>query len=314
MSGSWMLAVVGAALLACVAALVLFTYWNTRRAERLAPAIGRFIEIDGARLHYQDRGQGPAIVLVHGLGGNLRNFYRLVEALSDTHRVIAVDRPGSGYSTAAPGVHPGLHGQAALVARFIHRLALDRPVLVGHSLGGALALALALDHPGSVRALVLVAPLTQVLHSPPESLRTLDLRKPWLRWLVAWLVVAPFGRLSQRRILDTVYAPEAAPPGFQVDGGGVLGLRPHAFIHACRDMLQVAAEMHAMPPRYASLDLPVVVVFGRQDPVLDPRTHGERFAAAVPAARLHLIDGGHMIPITAVETVARHIRTAITRP
>src|SRR5882762_689756 len=137
---------IGAGTASLVVGLALFTVLVARRAETLAPPIGRFIEVDGARLHYLDRGTGPVVVLVHGLGGNLRNFYGLVYKLAAGCRVVAVDRPGSGYSTVS-GEHPTLSAQATIIARFLHRLGLDRPLLVGHSLGGALALALALDHP-----------------------------------------------------------------------------------------------------------------------------------------------------------------------
>ena len=122
-----------------------------RDAERKVPADGGFIEVDGARLHYIDRGSGPAIVMVHGLGGQIRNFtYALSELLESEHRLIVVDRPGSGYSAAKPGTTPDIRAQGRLVARLIDRLGLEKPLIVGHSLGGAVALAAALAAPGKI--------------------------------------------------------------------------------------------------------------------------------------------------------------------
>jgi len=304
---------IGAGLALLIVGLVLFTALTARQAEALAPPSGRFVEVDGARLHYLDRGSGPVVVLVHGLAGNLRNFNGLVDKLAATCRVVAVDRPGSGYSTMMSGSHLTLHAQATVIVRFIQRLGLSRPLLVGHSLGGALSLALALDHPDSVRALVLISTLSQVEHAPPAIFKSLDIRSPTLRWLIAWTLMAPLGKLAHQTALKAVFAPEMVPKSFDVDSGGTLGLRPDSFIAASKDMVTVSDELAAMTPRYPSLSIPVDVIFGRQDPILDYRTHGERLVAALPNATLHVIEGGHMIPVTAPDQIANWIRQAAKR-
>jgi pimeloyl-ACP methyl ester carboxylesterase len=298
---------VGAGVAALVAGLVLFTALNARRAQAASPPVGRFIEVAGVRLHYLDRGMGPAVVLVHGLAGNLRNFYELTDRLASSCRVIAVDRPGSGYSKVLSGGHLALRAQAAIIARFIAELRLDRPILVGHSLGGALALALARDHPDSVRALVLISSLSQLETRAPAIFRALEIRSAALRWLVAWTLMAPLGKLAHRASLEALFAPEPVPPRFDAESGGGLALRPRNFIAASKDMVTVADEIAAMIPSYPRLTISVQVIFGRQDPILDYRTHGERLAAALPNSRLHLIDGGHMIPVTAADQLASWI-------
>src|SRR5229473_2561629 len=84
--------------------LVIFTAVTARRVEAALPPRGRFIEIAGARIHYLDKSSGPAIVILHGLGGQMGNFtYALLERLTGEFRVILMDRPGSGYSTRARG-------------------------------------------------------------------------------------------------------------------------------------------------------------------------------------------------------------------
>jgi pimeloyl-ACP methyl ester carboxylesterase len=288
----------------------LFTALTARQAEALAPPIGRFLEVDGARLHYVDRGTGPAVVLVHGLGGNLRNFYAVVDRLAATCRVVAVDRPGSGYSTMISGAHPALRAQATLIARFCGKLGLDRALLVGHSFGGALSLALALEHPDRLGALVLISTLSQVQRERPAIFKALDIHSPFLRWLIAWTVMAPLGKLAHHATLEAVFAPETVPNGFDAESGAGLGLRPGSFIAASKDMITVSDELAIMTPRYPSLALPVDVIFGRQDPILNYRAHGERLVAALPNARLHLIDGGHMIPITVPDQIVHLIRQA----
>jgi pimeloyl-ACP methyl ester carboxylesterase len=122
--------------------------------------------------------------------------------------------------------------------------------------------------------------------------------------------MAPLGKLAHRATLEQVFTPEPVPENFDVDSGGTLGLRPESFIAASKDMIRVADDLAVMTPLYASLTLPVSVIFGREDPILDYRAHGERLAAVVPNATLHLIDGAHMIPITAADRVADLIRQA----
>jgi pimeloyl-ACP methyl ester carboxylesterase len=142
------LLVVVALLAGGLGGLVIFTAITARRVETALPARGQFIEVAGARIHYLDKGSGPSIVILHGLGGQMGNFtYALLERLTDEFRVILMDRPGSGYSRRAPGATGRLTEQAAIVAEFIRKLGLERPLLVGHSLGGAIALGVALDHP-----------------------------------------------------------------------------------------------------------------------------------------------------------------------
>ena len=122
----------------------LWLAWSTRRiarqAERAVPPAGRFIEIDGERIHFIERGAGRPVLLIHGLGGTLHHMRRpLMEGFGDGFRLVALDRPGSGYSTRAAGRDGRLSEQARLIARFIEELGLERPLLVGHSLGGAIA-------------------------------------------------------------------------------------------------------------------------------------------------------------------------------
>src|SRR3981081_1474337 len=81
------------------AGLVLFAMYIRRRVEAAVPALGRFVQVGDSRLHIVERGSGPTLVLVHGLGAQLRNFYALVEHLAPNFHVICVDGPGCGYST-----------------------------------------------------------------------------------------------------------------------------------------------------------------------------------------------------------------------
>lgn len=302
-------AVAGAAALG--AGLALFSQFAGKRAEAQVPADGKFLDVDGARLHYVDIGEGPAIVLIHGLGGQLRNFtYALTDRLPG-HRLIAIDRPRSGYSTVA-GEEPGLKAQADFIAAAIRKLELERPVLVGHSLGGAISLSLALDHPGLVSALALIAPLTQPQAEPPAAFKGLAAggASKVSRTLVANLLAVPLGTLTAKQTTAAVFAPEPVPDDFAVKGGGMLALRPANVYAAIFEMQAAADEMAAIVARYGELQLPVSILYAREDNILDYRRNGEQTAGEITGCRLELTDGGHMLPITQPELTAAFIGRA----
>ena len=303
---------IGAGVAAVGAGLALFSQWQGRRAEAAVPPDGRFVDVGGARLHYVDIGEGPAIVMVHGLGGQLRNFtYALADRLPN-HRLIIIDRPRSGYSSAPKGVEPGIKEQADLIAGAIDALGLKRPLLVGHSLGGAVSLSLALDHPGLVSALALIAPLTQPQLEVPAAFKRLAANgaSRASRYVFANLIGVPLGTLTGPMTLKQVFAPEPAPEDFGTRGGGALTLRPGNLSAALFEMSVASAEMETITPRYGELQLPVSILFAREDHVLDHATHGEKTVAEITGARLELTDGGHMLPVTQPELTAAFIERA----
>lgn len=292
---------------AAVGALALFAAWNRRRVERLVPPDGGFVEVDGVRLHCLDRGTGPAIVMIHGLGGQMRNFsHGLLDRLAADHRVILIDRPGSGYSQAI-GAN-AVRAQAAVIAKLLDRLDVERPLIVGHSLGGAVALALALDHPALVGGLALIAPLTQTIEDVPPAFRGLAIRSRVLRRAAAWTIATPATLLAGARGRDLIFAPDPVPADFATRGGGALVTRPGTFESASADMAAANIDLPEMMRRYPTLRMPLGILYGRGDRILDPVLHGERLAAAVPGAELTLIEGGHMIPVTKPDDVAAWIR------
>jgi len=264
--------------------------------------IGTFIDLSTERLHFLDCGAGPPVLLIHGLAGNLRYFsYGLMQPLAKRFRVIAVDRPGCGYSSRKAGAAQGLHAQADAIAELMRGLGLESAVVVGHSLGGAVALALAQRHPQRVAALALIAPLTSLQEEVPAAFRALAITRGWLRRVVGWTLATPGTIARSPRTIRLVFGPEAAPRDFAIRGGGLLVLRPVNFIAASTDLNSVPGDLALLQTGYASLAMPVHVLFGRQDRILNWRTHGEEWVARVPGARLTLIAGGHMLPVTQVQ-------------
>jgi pimeloyl-ACP methyl ester carboxylesterase len=294
------------ALLAVVAGLAGFSAWITWRVERSLPPRGQFVAVGGDRIHYVTRGEGSPIVFVHGLNGQLDNFsYLDMDALAAKHRVVVLDRPGSGYSTRGPASRATLSAQAVTVAAFIRALGLDKPVVVGHSLGGAVALALALNHPELISGAALIAPLSHHQDEAPPPLRRLAIRSALIRWLVAHTVAVPLTVRHGETISRIVFGPDDAPLDFPEKGGGLLALRSSSFYGASTDLAAAQEDLAGMEARYPELAVPVAVIFGRQDPILDATAHGEALAAKSPRVALTLVDGGHMLPVTMPGRITR---------
>ena len=287
-------------LIIVIAGLAVFSSYVANKVEKALPPQGKFVDIGGDRIHYVEQGSGPAIVIVHGLAGQLLNFaYLPMQELARSHCVILIDRPGAGYSTRGAQSSAAIFSQAATVAGFIDALKLDKPMLVGHSLGGALALAVALNHPQSVSRLALIAPLTHAETDPPAAFRGLAIPSALMRRVISHTLAIPLSIKTGAKVLEVVFGPEPVPKDFRVKGGGLLGLRPRSFYAASTDMLAISADMPTMERRYAALRLPIDVLYGRQDRVLSYRRHGEALKQKIPHATLKLVDGGHMLPVTA---------------
>jgi len=295
------------------AALALLTLRTVRRVEAALPPAGRFVDVPGARLHVVERGHGPALLLVHGLGGQLGNFtYALVDELAHDFHVVAVDRPGSGYSARGPKASASLSAQADALAALIETLALDRAIVVGHSLGGTIALALAQRHPERVAALALVAPLTRP-SDVPAALRGLRIVQPWLCRLIAWTLAIPILIAKREYLLALVFRPEAVPRDYAMRGGALLALRPSHFVAACADLGAIPESLPAIVQGCGAMRLPVSILYGRSDNVLSPLRQGETLRSLLPGAHLALIEGGHMLPVTAPTRTAQFIREVAAR-
>ncbi|EAQ01477.1 Alpha/beta hydrolase fold [Pseudooceanicola batsensis HTCC2597] len=290
---------------------VAFTYVKARQFERKVPPRGAFTTISTGRLHYLDCGEGPAILMIHGLAGNLGHFdCGMIDDLARDFRVVAIDRPGSGHSDRAEDGPANIRAQARQVAEVIQRLELDNPLVVGHSLGGAIALALALEKPDLVRGLALLAPLTLPMKEVPGAFSGYDVRSDFYRKVLSWTTAVPHMLRHPEPVRQQVFGPDEIPPEFPVRGGGLLAIRPKGYYHASVDFRASADDLPAMAREYARLAVPVRVLFGREDRILDHEHHGEVLVRRHPQIGLKLIEGGHMLPVTRPEDCISFVRTA----
>lgn len=305
-------------LLVLAIAIALFFARATRKlaaqAERLVPPIGSFVEVDGARVHYVESGEGRPILMIHGLGGQLHHMRRpLMEEFGEGYRLIAMDRPGSGYSTRPDG-RADLASQARFIARFMERLGLERALLVGHSLGGAIALRTALDHPERVAGLALIAPLTGELGEVPPQFRALAVRSPLLRWLVSRTIAVPGAVRHGQETLDFVFGPQEPPKDFAVAGGAMVGLRPSHFVATSEDLIAVHDDRTDRISRYGEIKVPVGIIHGDADRVLDVDQHGRTMVGRIADFELEILEGvGHMLQYADTPRTVAFIRRIADR-
>lgn len=284
-----------ASALIALAALAGATHWRASARETAAeaayPPTGAFVTVDGKRLHYDMKGEGPDLVLIHGASGSLRDMtFSLRDRLTDRYRVIAVDRPGLGHSDALDD--PSLFAQARFIKAGVAQLGVTKPIVLGQSYGGAVALAWALD--GGPKALVLVS--SPSMPWPGK----LDIwyratSNPVGRALVVPLASAFVPDSYVRSAIDAVFAPDPVPEGYDSFLGTALTLRRETLTANVTQVNSLRAELVAMEPRYPSLTLPVELVHGSADTIVPLQIHSQPLSQLLPNATLTVIPGaGHM--------------------
>lgn len=300
--GAALLALAGGA--AGLAAAAAYVQLRSRQAERDNPPAGRFVEVDGVRLHYIERGEGEPLVLLHGNGALTRDFELsgLVARAAKKYRVVVFDRPGYGYSERPRGRVWTPEAQARLFRHAFARLRLERPVVLGHSWGAMVALALALRHPLAVKGVVLVSGYyrpslrTDVpLFAPPAIPVVGDL----LRFTISPLVT----RLLWPGLMRKLFGPNDIPRHFE-HFPKWMALRPGQIrASAAETALMIPAAVR-LGRRYARLSVPAVVVGGKGDLIVNTAWQAQALHRRLPGSRLHVIPGvGHMVHHIAPEAV-----------
>lgn len=294
---------------------------RSARAEAASPPTGQFVEVGGRRIHAHVSGEGPDLVLLHGAFGSLRDFtFDLVGRLETSYRVIAFDRPGMGFSehvaprfsgaTAARAETPA--EQSEILAEAARRLGAEKPIVLGHSFGGIVAISWALDQDPA--ALVLLAGVAM----------------PWpgeLGWIYRWngtrvgsallapLISAWTPESYLENSFGSAFLPQSEPPGYAEHTGTYMPVRLKAFRSTVRQVYHLRPEVVSMAERYDTLTLPVEILHGSADTSVPLIVHSGPFAERVPSANLTVLDGvGHMPhhadPEAAIATVDRAARRA----
>ncbi len=273
------------------------------QAQADFPPEGQLITVNGTTVHVLIRGTGPDLVLLHGASGNLRDFsFGLIDQLSDRYRVIAFDRPGLGYSGRTDPAYDSafttnaetLSQQADLLQAAAAQLGADRPLVLGQSFGGSVALAWALDHPDNIAGLVLVSAPSQGWNGGLGPLYAVN--SSYLGGAFLLPVISAFAPGTQVRVtLDGIFAPNPVPPGYDAHVGAELVIRRGSLRANARQVSALKSELLTMIHRYGSLSLPVELVHGDSDTVVPLSIHSAKLVTQIPDAVLTALAGvGHM--------------------
>jgi len=293
-------------------AAVAFNALQARKAEDANPPLGRFVEIDGVRLHYLERGEGPVVVLLHGNGTMIEDWIAsgVLDSLARSHKVIAFDRPGFGWSERPRTTIWTPSAQARLVAGALARLGHGGATIVGHSFGTQVALAMALDHPEAVARLVLISgyyyPSVR-LDVPFAAPPAVPVVGDAIRYTVSPLIGAALRGPAERHM----FAPAPVSEGWRTRFPFEMTLRPSQVRATAADAAIMVPAAATLAARLGELRVPLTIVAGKGDAVVDPEGQSVRLAAALPDSKLILVPGsGHMVHHSAMEQVLGAIRAA----
>jgi len=272
------------------------------------------IVLHGHRVRFHRSGEGPLLVLLHGIASTADTWSPVVAGLAAHHTVIAPDLLGHGQSAKPRGDY-SLGAYASGVRDLIAALGYDRATVVGHSLGGGIAMQFAYQFPERVERLVLIAsgglgrevhPILRAATLPGSELVLALVGGAWVR-ATGGAVGATLARLGLRTGEDL--AGVTTGIGSLADAGA-----RSAFVHTARAAIDAGGQRVSATDRlYLAAKLPTLIVWGERDPII-PADHGRAAHAAIPGSRLEIFEGaGHFPhrehPVRFVSALEDFVRT-----
>ena len=289
--------VIGAATVVVGAATAIWVEMRARRIERRYPPRGRTITVDGIPLHYVERGNGPAVVLIHGNLVTLDDMDAsgLVGRLAVDHRVLAFDRPGFGHSPRPRDRLWTPATQARVLHEAMKALGVEQAVVVGHSMGALIATSLALDFPDAVSRLVLLGGY----YYPKLRLDVLLIAPvafPVVGDVLRHTAAAVASRMSLKLAVKAMFAPNEVPPNYLRAVPREMLVRPQQLRANAEDATFMTPAASRNAKRYGELRMPVTILAGADDAIVNPEDHAMRLHAEVAGSRLVIVPGaGHMV-------------------
>ena len=277
-------------------------YLASRVAHQYHQAQSKFVAVDNARLHFVIKGAGRPVVLVHGNPGSCQDWARLYVPLSSRYCGFAFDRPGHGHSDR-PNHRPiTVEVQAQMLHAALKELNVEDPILLGHSWGGALVLAYALQFPDDLAGAVLLAPAA---YDSDDGVSFLTKVPAWpvIGDLVNYLLTPLFSAWIVREDLQKAFAPDAVPKHYLRH---VLSewTRPKKVKWYSVDDALLNESLPKLTPRYSEIRVPVVIVTGDSDLIVPANENAHRLYEALPHAELVVLEKtGHQIPFTRPDAV-----------
>jgi len=262
-----------------------------------------YLNIENTRVRYVESGAGPDIVLIHGNAGSADDFdFQSLGRLCRNYRVIAIDRPGHGKSDRPRGSDATLPNQMQLLHETLSHLGVRRPVLVGHSWGGSLALAYAVDYPKELSAIVLLAPAAYADGGPDQFMRAV-LKTPVIGDVSLTMGRVILGKQLLKKELRKAFYPDSVPDEYlRHASASWLG---HKQVRAIlEDEYDLDQELRKISKHYSEITIPVVIVTGDHDKVVSAEHNAIRLKTSISQSQLiELKNTGHQIPQTHPESI-----------
>jgi pimeloyl-ACP methyl ester carboxylesterase len=282
-----------------------------KKAERDNPPAGKFMNVGNVKLHYVDRGSGEPLILLHGNGSMIQDFASsgLIEMASQTHRVIAFDRPGFGHSARPRGTIWTPEAQADLIHLAMRKLGITRAKVLGHSWGASVAVALGLKHPEAAASLILASGY----YYPTPRADVLLLSGPAVPIIgdILRYTLSPFlGRLLWPLLMRKIFGPAKMPAKFR-SFPKEMALRPSQIRASAAETALMIPDAFALRGKYAELKMPVVIIAGEQDRIVSTEAQSARLHNELTHSTFRRVtNAGHMVHQTATALVMRAIDEA----
>ena len=270
-----------------------------KQAESAYPPNGSFVTGEGTKLHYIRKGHGIPVVFLHGGILTANDFEKVVDmASSRGYEAIAFDRPGYGYSERPLNETVTPADQARLIHGALQQMGVEKPIIVGHSWSGLLAMTYALLYPDEISGVVTLAGAMYKEGYPAENGDPISklIVTPVLGTIFLHTVLrSPLGTTLAGSIVKQTFAPEPVPAGYR-EATLSLWLRPGQFRANREDILAFPPAAEQVSKLYKQIESPVVIVVGEDDP-FGAKEQAARLKGDIAHARLMVIPRvAHMIP------------------
>lgn len=262
-----------------------------------------YINIKNTRVRYVESGAGHDVVLIHGNAGSVDDFdFQSLGRLCRNYRVIAVDRPGHGKSDRPKDSDATLEYQTQLLHETLSQLGVTRPVLVGHSWGGSLALAYAVSYPQELSAIVLLAPAAYADGGPDQFMRAV-LKTPLIGDVSLTVGRVIMGKHLLKKELRRAFYPDSVPDEYLRQA--CVSWLGHKQVRAIlEDEYGLDQELKKVSKHYSEIGIPVVIVTGDHDQIVSAEHNAIRLKTSISQSQLvELKNTGHQIPQTHPESI-----------
>ena len=292
-----------ATLLAALTVSALVNRAIAKKAEHNNPPMGKFVDVGGVRLHYIELGHGEPLVLLHGNGSMIQDFVSsgLLEKAARKYKVIVFDRPGFGYSKRPRLTVWTPEAQANLIHKALGQIGISQAIVLGHSWGASVAIALALKDPKLVTRLILAS--GYFYPTVRGNVLAFWQAIPVIGDIISHTLSPILARVIWPALMRKIFGPSMVPKkftGFPKE----MALRPSQLRAGAAEAALMIPAAFALQKNYAALRMPVAIIAGEDDKLVDTEKQSVRLHREIRQSTLRRVAGvGHMVHQSATDAV-----------